>query len=128
MNESNPRAVTRRRRSLLRCHARVCESVGCTLLDTAQIYKSAILLICPCCVCCGGTYSESLLSEPVNTLGRNKFTVATKVESVKGKSWGAKKWIKDTCDDSLDRLGVQCIDLYVVRPLPKRRRSARKDS
>ena len=96
---------------LIKC----CQQSGATHIDTAQLYKSAILLVAPCCscCCCKGSYSESKLSGPIQDLGRDNFQVATKVDPAP-KKFGSKKNVKATCLESLERLGLESIDLYYM--------------
>eukprot|EP00943_MAST-04B_sp_MAST-4B-sp1_P004036 g4036.t1 len=86
---------------------------GVTHIDTAQIYKSILLLL----GCCCGSYSESLLSGPIKDLGRENFIVATKVAVRDGKFKAQD--IISTTNQSLKRLGVDCIDLLYMHRIPQ---------
>ena len=87
---------------------------GINHIDTAQIYKSILLLL----GCCCGTYSESLLSGPIKDLGRDNFIVATKV-AVRGKDKFKLESVKKTCYESLKRLGIDCLDLLYMHRIPQ---------
>ena len=62
--------------------------VGCTHLDTAQIYKSAVLLLTPqwmegfWTTLFGARFSESLLSPGIRAAGAGTVQVATKVSGM----------------------------------------------
>ena len=93
--------------------------VGCTHLDTAQIYKSAVLLLTPqwmegfWTTLFGARFSESLLSPGIRAARAGTVQVATKVSAMQP-LFGKREWIKSQCDKSLARLQVKCIDLYYV--------------
>lgn len=84
-----------------------------THLDSAQMYNSISIFLCPCTEPCCGYRGEKLFGASVNKLGRDKFQLATKVFPDKP-GFGKKSHIKDTCDASLKYFGVDCIDLYYM--------------
>jgi len=79
----------------------------------------------------GGGESEKFLGEMIKKHGRDKFFVATKCtlatslsKEEKFRNWGCPcadpAYIKEACAQSLERLGVDCIDLfYLHRADPK---------
>jgi len=99
--------------------AKFLESGG-NHIDTSNVY--------------GTTYSgesERILGEMIAKHGREKFFVATKCtlaqhlsKEEKFQKWGPPcadpEYIKEACDQCLERLGIDCIDLfYLHRPDPK---------
>lgn len=91
--------------------------MGGNHIDTSDIYG-------PC-------KSEVFLGEMMRKHGREKFFVATKCtlasflsEKEEFRKWGAPcadpAYVKEACEQSLKRLGTDCIDLfYLHRPDPK---------
>lgn len=69
---------------------------GITAFDTAEAY--------------GGGHSEELLGRFIKEVGRENLTIATKVGA---NSLAADK-VKEACDKSLGRLGIERIDLYQI--------------
>lgn len=94
--------------------------LGGTHIDTANCYGETY-----------GGESEKILAEMIAKHGRGKFFIATKCavashlsNEQKFKDWGAccndPEYIKEACAQSLERLGVDCIDLfYLHRMDPK---------
>ncbi|BAM07142.1 aldo/keto reductase [Leptospirillum ferrooxidans] len=82
-------------------------SRGITFLDTADVY--------------GDGDNERLLGEAVKSHGREGLTIATKCGIVRDKATnrptgvnGRPEYILEACQKSLDRLGIQTIDLYYL--------------
>ncbi|MEZ4703966.1 MAG: aldo/keto reductase [Bdellovibrionota bacterium] len=77
--------------------------IGCTFWDTADMY--------------GPFTNEQLLAKALKGR-RNQITLATKFGVSRGEdgSWlgikGRPEYVKASCDASLKRLGIDCIDLY----------------
>ena len=77
--------------------------LGCTFLDTADVY--------------GPHINEELVGRAIKGR-RNEITLATKFGNVRGPdgSWagvnGRPEYVKAACDASLQRLGVEYVDLY----------------
>ena len=84
-----------------------------THLDTAQMYNSLNIYICPCTEPCCGYRGEKLFGSAMNKSGRETFQIATKVIPNKV-GFGKKAHIKAKCEESLKHLGVDCIDLYYM--------------
>lgn len=74
---------------------RAAYECGITSYDTAEAY--------------GGGHSEEIVGKFIKEIGRDKLTVATKV----GGSLKADQ-INQACEKSLQRLGVEKIDLYQI--------------
>eukprot|EP00283_Hemiselmis_rufescens_P010283 CAMPEP_0173435834 /NCGR_PEP_ID=MMETSP1357-20121228/15613_1 /TAXON_ID=77926 /ORGANISM="Hemiselmis rufescens, Strain PCC563" /LENGTH=340 /DNA_ID=CAMNT_0014400863 /DNA_START=62 /DNA_END=1084 /DNA_ORIENTATION=+ len=76
--------------------------LGANMLDTAHVY----------------TDNEVLVGKALKKLGRDKFIVATKFcfeVGAEGMSISGKpETVKKQCQESLDRLGIECIDLYYM--------------
>ncbi|KAJ3294317.1 hypothetical protein HDU79_011190 [Rhizoclosmatium sp. JEL0117] len=78
---------------------RLAES-GCTFIDTADVY--------------GNGHNEELIGEWLKKSGKKVF-LCTKFGFVSLSPLvinGSKEYVKKACDASLQRLGVDCIDLY----------------
>jgi len=76
---------------------------GVNLFDTAAVY--------------GNGKNEILLGKAIKKYGREKFIVSTKVPifipgTQPPKTCGTKDYVKKSCYESLERLGIVCIDLY----------------
>eukprot|EP00284_Hemiselmis_tepida_P013646 CAMPEP_0174937488 /NCGR_PEP_ID=MMETSP1355-20121228/60633_1 /TAXON_ID=464990 /ORGANISM="Hemiselmis tepida, Strain CCMP443" /LENGTH=313 /DNA_ID=CAMNT_0016184341 /DNA_START=12 /DNA_END=953 /DNA_ORIENTATION=- len=75
---------------------------GANMLDTAHVY----------------TNNEQLVGKALKRLGRDNFVVATKFAldmSGAGKMIsGSPETVKKQCAESLERLGIDCIDLYYM--------------
>ena len=74
---------------------RAAYKCGITSYDTAEAY--------------GGGHSEEIVAKFIKEIGRDNLTIATKV----GGSLTAEK-INKSCEESLERLGVDKIDLYQI--------------
>jgi aryl-alcohol dehydrogenase-like predicted oxidoreductase len=87
--------------------------LGVTHIDTAQAY--------------GWGHNEQLVGRAIKNLGRDKFFIATKFGFVMnpetraiGGMNSSPENIRKVCNDSLNYLGIDCIDLfYQHRPDPK---------
>eukprot|EP00930_Biecheleria_cincta_P083444 TRINITY_DN73014_c0_g1_i1.p1 TRINITY_DN73014_c0_g1~~TRINITY_DN73014_c0_g1_i1.p1 ORF type:complete len:402 (+),score=86.88 TRINITY_DN73014_c0_g1_i1:54-1208(+) len=89
--------------------------LGCNHLDTAQIYQSALGLMLPS-LFFGASFlqnAEALLKAAISEVGRDKVVIATKVAGLKP-GFGNKDFIKRTCYESCERMGIDCIDLYYM--------------
>ncbi|RYX85207.1 aldo/keto reductase [bacterium] len=75
---------------------RAAYEVGITFFDTAEGY--------------GSGHSEEIVGKFLKEVGSNSVRVATKV----GASNLAAEKVKSSCEKSLQRLGVECIDLYQI--------------
>lgn len=79
---------------------------GVNFFDTADVY--------------GGTKSEEFLGQALKGR-RDEAIIATKFGSrvADGKEGARPEYVRQACEDSLRRLGVECIDLYQIhRPDP----------
>ncbi len=74
---------------------RAAYECGITSYDTAEAY--------------GGGHSEEIVGKFIKEIGRDNLTIATKV----GGSLKADQ-IKESCEKSLHRLGIEKIDLYQI--------------
>jgi len=77
--------------------------IGCTFWDTSDMY---------------GPFTNEILLSKALAGRRDKITLATKFGVSRGEdgSWqgikGGAEYVKASCDASLKRLGIDCIDLY----------------
>mmetsp|Transcript_89812 Transcript_89812/g.164686 ORF Transcript_89812/g.164686 Transcript_89812/m.164686 type:complete len:350 (+) Transcript_89812:73-1122(+) len=88
--------------------------LGGNHIDTSDVYGDGST---------GGGESEKILAELIKKHGREKFFIATKMslasflsKEEKFAKWGGPctdpEYVKEACDQSLARLGIDCIDLY----------------
>lgn len=94
------------------------KEVGLTHLDSAQMYNSLSIFMCPCTEACCGYRGEQLFGAAVNKIGRENFQVVTKV--IPQGAFGSKAHIKNKCDESLKYFGVDCLDLYYLHRIDQR--------
>ena len=82
--------------------------VGINFFDTAWIYQNFET----------GETNEALLGKAIKKYGRDKFVVATKFGIVPGPSGlgfdGSPAAVRKQLTESLERLGIDCIDLYYM--------------
>ena len=82
--------------------------VGINFFDTAWIYQNFET----------GETNEALLGKAIKKYGRDKFVVATKFGIVPGPSGlgfdGSPATVRKQLTESLERLGIDCIDLYYM--------------
>ncbi len=79
---------------------------GITFFDTADVY--------------GAGRSEKLVGKVLNRIGRERFTIASKVGRT-GDLYPDKydrKTVKARVEDSLQRLGIECLDLVQLHCIP----------
>ena len=90
---------------------------GVNFLDTAWIYQSFGADGQP------NTTNEELVGKAIKRFGRDKLVIATKCGIVAGaegmKYSASEQTIRSQLNDSLSRLGIDCIDLYYVHRMPK---------
>ncbi|PRP85514.1 aldo/keto reductase [Planoprotostelium fungivorum] len=79
---------------------RKASDLGCTFWDTADVY--------------GNGHNESLLGEAIRMCGREKIFICTKFgyDRERGVIDGSPTYVKRSCHKSLQRLQLECIDLY----------------
>eukprot|EP00298_Acanthocystis_sp_HF-20_P009441 c18302_g2_i1.p1 GENE.c18302_g2_i1~~c18302_g2_i1.p1 ORF type:complete len:329 (+),score=151.86 c18302_g2_i1:3-989(+) len=84
--------------------------MGINFLDTAWIYKDSTT----------GAINEELVGRALKKYGRDNFIIATKFGFVPNFGRDSKpETIRKQCQESLERLGINCIDLYYQhRPDP----------
>src|SRR3984885_8943500 len=83
---------------------------GINFIDTADVYSAG--------------ESEMIIGKALAEVARESVVLATKVHGQMGDDPNAagnsRRWIMAECDNSLRRLGVECIDLYQIhRPSPE---------
>ena len=86
-------------------------ALGCAplMVDTAEVYRTATL------------FNETVVGGAIRAIGRDKFIIATKhypfdryIASIRSGEATLRDVIRKACTNSLERLGVDVIDLYYL--------------
>eukprot|EP00331_Platyophrya_macrostoma_P029126 CAMPEP_0176434760 /NCGR_PEP_ID=MMETSP0127-20121128/16879_1 /TAXON_ID=938130 /ORGANISM="Platyophrya macrostoma, Strain WH" /LENGTH=348 /DNA_ID=CAMNT_0017817579 /DNA_START=50 /DNA_END=1096 /DNA_ORIENTATION=+ len=92
-------------------------SLGVTHFDTAEVYKSGDYGVFQPT----DKYNESILGKFFSTIttGRSSFTVATKYNPLVHQGSTERDTVRAAFDASLNRLGLQYVDLYYLHRMPE---------
>jgi aryl-alcohol dehydrogenase-like predicted oxidoreductase len=82
---------------------------GCTHFDTAEAYRSSNPDV---------VYNETTIGKFFQTIPRNSFTIATKYLPALHEDKVDVETVQQAVEDSLQRLGLQHIDLYYLHRMP----------